>query len=91
MLRKKDLQKQIIILEERIIILEKRITQLECTHDYKPVDYFVSLYDSKTCCFTCSKCKKTIYRFWRDMPKKQQQALKTLNLVPNSWKIKKEK
>ncbi len=79
-----------MFLRTRIKLLENRVVQLECTHDFKFKESFDPSWGERQYCIflRCSHCGKTKRKFWRYFTKKEQQAFKLLNLVPEDWGVK---
>lgn len=91
----KDMQESISVLtakhyniRERVIELEQKVKQLECKHNFIFNTYRIGFMDTCYVHHKCTKCGKTITKQWDFVVKKEQQALKLLNLVPKDWKIK---
>ena len=75
------------VLVDKIQKIEIRIKQLECSHDYK-FNRYNETPISKWVFHKCPMCGKEAIKEWDRIAKKEQQALKLLNLVPKSWAIK---
>lgn len=91
-------KEQINQLTIRILELEIKVKQHECEHDFKfKKNFEQSIFggaDGYPECFgkviyKCSECGKIKTKYWKYLTKKKQQALKTLNLVPEYWEVKK--
>ena len=91
--RNVEIRLQIGLLEKQVEQLKQKVMQLECKHNF--------VFD---CCrnigiweqyhyvqHKCIYCDKTTTKQWDRAAKKEQQALKLLNLVPKDWKIKGDK
>ena len=85
------------LLQCKVIRLEERVKQLECEHGFvfkkyieKDLIDFIMAYPGRfgRVVYECFHCKKTKTRYWKYITKKEQQALKTLNLVPEDWEVK---
>jgi hypothetical protein len=83
--------------KDRIQVLEIKVKQLGCEHSFKfkecwNRDEFDDITDPGgkfgRILYVCRKCGKTKDQYWRCFTKKEQQAMKTLNLVPNYWEVK---
>lgn len=93
----KEQIKQINDLTIRVLDLEIQVQQLGCIHNFKFEKYVErDLIDFISPCgcygritYKCSKCDKIKTRLWKYLTKKEQQALSTLNLVPEDWEVKK--
>jgi hypothetical protein len=75
--------------------LKLRVTQLECTHVFKFKEcierHLPNLFGTGYgLVYECPCCGKTKNRYWRYLNRKEQQALKTLDLVPEDWKVKED-
>ena len=80
-------------IEEQIKQLQIKIKQLECMHNFKVFKWWepgVIIPNPGRIgrvVFKCTDCGKQKTRYWKYLPKKEQQALKTLNLVPEDWEV----
>jgi RNase P subunit RPR2 len=78
-------------INKRIDQLEKQVKQLECSHGFRFDGYkeqLTLMSDMFYVLFKCSECGKTRLRRWERLTKKEQQAFKTLTLVPDYWEVK---
>ncbi len=72
--------------------LKQQVKQLECEHDFKFKKYSEQHTYGRfgKIIYECSECGKTKRKYWKYLTKKEQQAFKTLNLVPEYWEMKKK-
>ena len=71
----------------KLVELETRVKQLECNHTYVFKGYTETIFGPMVIEYKCNNCGKLKLTSWHSLPKKEQRALKTLNLIPKDWPI----
>ncbi|KKN77875.1 hypothetical protein LCGC14_0356120 [marine sediment metagenome] len=92
---KRKIQKEIDDNFLAIHALERKIKQFECDHTFRfrnwdEREVVLISYPGRfgRVFYKCPECGKIKRKYWKYLTKKEQQALRILDLVPEDWAIK---